>query len=97
MNEGRDMSKRILAEFLGFLKYKVEHDGMTLPDMQALLRVIEQIPVYATADEIADEIRMAMFLRDYIDDPDGNPTRPFDEFYINCIAKGVDIPWEDMI
>lgn len=47
------MSKRILAEFLGFLKYKVEHDGMTLPDMQALLRVIEQIPVYATADEIA--------------------------------------------
>ena len=53
MNEGRDMSKRILAEFPRFLQYKVEHDGMTLPDMQALLRVIEQIPVYATADEIA--------------------------------------------
>ena len=46
---------------------------------------------------ITDEIRMAMFVRDYIDDPDGNSTRPFDEFYINCIAKGVDIPWEDMI
>lgn len=46
---------------------------------------------------ITDEIRMAMFVRDYIDDLDGNETRPFDEFYINCIAKGVDIPWEDMI
>ena len=46
---------------------------------------------------ILDEQRLAMFVKDYIDDVDGNPTRPFDEFYINCIAKGVDIPWEDMI
>lgn len=46
---------------------------------------------------IPDEKHLAIFVRDYIDDIDGNPTRAFDEFYINCVAKGVDIPWEDMI
>ena len=55
----------------------------------------------ATADyfgsSVIDEQHLAMYVRDYIDDPDGNPTRAFDEFYANSIAKGVDIPWEDMI
>ena len=37
------------------------------------------------------------YVKDYIDDPDGNPTRAFDEFYVNCIAKGIDIPWGDVI
>lgn len=46
---------------------------------------------------IADDMHMARFVKDFIDDPDGNPTRAFDEFYVNCVAKGVDIPWEDMI
>ena len=46
---------------------------------------------------ITDEQHLAMFVKDYIDDIDGNPTRAFDEFYINCIAKGVDIPWYDAI
>lgn len=46
---------------------------------------------------ISDDMHMARFVKDYIDDPDGNETRAFDEFYINCIAKGVDIPWEDII
>ena len=46
---------------------------------------------------IQDDAHLALYIKDYIDDPDGNPTRAFDEFYINCIAKGVDIPWEDVI
>lgn len=62
-------------------------------------------PVYvwcmAKADyygsSIVDEGKLAMFVKDFIDDPDGNETRAFDEFYINCMAKGIDIPWEDMI
>lgn len=55
----------------------------------------------ATSDylgsSIIDEQHLAMFVKDYVDDVDGNRTRAFDEFYINCVAKGVDIPWEDMI
>lgn len=46
---------------------------------------------------ITDEHRLAMYVKDYIDDIDGNPTRAFDEFYANCIAKGIDIPWADVI
>lgn len=46
---------------------------------------------------IEDEMHLAKYVMDYIDDPDGNPTRPFDEFYVNCIAKGIDIPWGDVI
>lgn len=46
---------------------------------------------------IEDEMHLAKYIKDYIDDPDGNPTRAFDEFYVNCIAKGIDIPWGDVI
>lgn len=46
---------------------------------------------------IMDDMHLVLFVKDYIDDIDGNPTRAFDEFYINCCAKGIDIPWADMI
>lgn len=46
---------------------------------------------------IQDERHLAIFVSDYIDDVDGNPCRAFDEFISNCMAKGVDIPWEDLI
>ena len=46
---------------------------------------------------ITDEIHLAKYVGDYINDPDGNPTRAFDEFIVNCMAKGIDIPWESMI
>ena len=55
----------------------------------------------ATSDylgsSISDEQHLAKYVSDYIDDVDGNATRAFDEFYINCIAKGIDIPWKDLI
>ena len=46
---------------------------------------------------VIDEQHLAMYVADYINDRDGNPTRAFDEFYVNCIAKGIDVPWLDMI
>ena len=46
---------------------------------------------------IADDMHMARFVKDYIDDIDGSPTRAFDEFYAKTISLGIDIPWEDMI
>ena len=46
---------------------------------------------------ITDDMHLAMYVKDYIDDIDGNETRAFDEFYINCIAKGIDIPWGDLL
>lgn len=46
---------------------------------------------------IKDDQHLALYVKDYIDDIDGNPTRAFDEFMANCIAKGIDVPWGDMI
>lgn len=44
-----------------------------------------------------DESHLALFVRDYLDDRDGAPTRAFDEFYIKTVALGIPIFWEDMI
>lgn len=46
---------------------------------------------------ITDEMHLARFVKDYMDDKDGSPTRAFDEFYIKTVALGIDIPWDEMI
>lgn len=46
---------------------------------------------------IMDENHAAKFVKDYMDDQDGSPTRAFDEFYIKTVALGIDIPWEELI
>lgn len=46
---------------------------------------------------VTDEIRQALYVKDYIDDPDDSDGRAFDEFYMKCMRNGIDIPWEDMI
>jgi hypothetical protein len=55
----------------------------------------------ATADymgsSITDEAHLAKFVADYLDDPDGSPTRAFDEFYAKTLALGIPIPWDDVL
>lgn len=46
---------------------------------------------------IADEKHLAMFVQDYLDDPDGSSSRAFDELYVKTIALGIPIDWEDVI
>lgn len=46
---------------------------------------------------LIDEIRLAKFIKDYIDDKDGYEGLPFTRFYADCIGSGVPISWEDMI
>lgn len=48
-------------------------------------------------DSVPDEHHLAKFVKNYLDDRDGNPTKAFDEFVTNCYRKGIDIPWKDMI
>ena len=85
---------------------KKRYDGMMAADGKPLERVsgyYDGMYVWAMAtsdylgSSIIDEKHLALYVKDYIDDVDGNPTRAFDEFYINCIAKGIDIPWGDLI
>ena len=46
---------------------------------------------------ITDEPHLALFVRDYLEDPDGSPTRAFDEFYIKTVALGIPIFWDEMM
>ena len=46
---------------------------------------------------IADEQHLALFVKDYLDDPDGYPTIAFTRFYADCIGKGLIIPWDDVL
>jgi len=55
----------------------------------------------ATSDylgsSIIDEAHLAKYVKDYLDDPDGSPTRAFDEFYAKTMALGIPIDWDDVL
>lgn len=40
---------------------------------------------------VPDEQHLALFVKDYVDDPDGYPELPFTRFYGDCIGKGIPI------
>ena len=46
---------------------------------------------------IIDEQHVALFIKDYVDDPDGYEELPFTRFYADCIGLGVPINWEDVL
>ena len=46
---------------------------------------------------IVDEKHLALFVKDYVDDPDGYKTLPFTRFYADCIGSGTPIIWEDLL
>lgn len=46
---------------------------------------------------VPDEQHLALFVKDYVDDPDGYPELPFTRFYGDCIGTGKAIPWEDVL
>lgn len=46
---------------------------------------------------IDGEMRLAQFIKDYIDDVDAYEGMPFTRFYADCIGSGTPIMWEDMI
>lgn len=46
---------------------------------------------------IIDESHMALFVKDYLGDPDGYEGVAFTRYYADCIGKGTLIPWEDML
>lgn len=46
---------------------------------------------------IDNEIKLAQFIKDYIDDADAYEGMPFTRFYADCIGSGTPIIWEDML
>ena len=46
---------------------------------------------------IQNDIQLARYIKDYIDDEDAYDGMPFSRFYIDTVKKGVPIDWEDMM
>ena len=46
---------------------------------------------------IMDEQHLALFIKDYIDDPDAYEGMVFTRYYADCIGSGNPINWEDML
>lgn len=55
----------------------------------------------ATADyygsSITDDTRLALYIKDFLDDRDGTKTKAFDHFVVDCRAKGEPIFWDTLI
>lgn len=89
-----------------------ENDPLTKEKVEALLKTygvkIENAVGYdcvyvanmARADffgsSIQDEQHLALFIKDYLDDPDGYEGLAFTRFYADTIGAGIPIPWEDL-
>lgn len=46
---------------------------------------------------VKDNIHLALFVKDYLDDPDGAETKAFDHFVMDCRAKRIPIYWDEML
>ena len=46
---------------------------------------------------IVDDMHLAKYVKDVIDDPDGCDGLTFNRFYSDCCYKGIAIDWEDML
>ena len=46
---------------------------------------------------VTDDSHLALFVRDFIDDPDGYPTKAFDHYVADSIGKGEPIFWDEML
>ena len=46
---------------------------------------------------ITDDGHLALFVKDFLDDPDGTDSKSFDHFVVDCRAKGEPIFWDEMM
>ncbi len=86
------MKKDEVEELLKKFNVKLEHDegydGVYVANM-------------AKSDffksSVTDEMHLALFIKDYIDDADSYGGMPFTRFYADCIGSGKPIQWDDML
>lgn len=88
-NRIQPMQKEQVTEFLRV-------NGVTLKNDKgydaAYVHAMAKADYYGSS--ISDDIHLALFVRDFLDDPDGTKTKAFDHFVVDCRAKGEPIFWE---
>lgn len=85
-------TKEEVEEFLSKHNIKLEHN-----------KGYDFVYVYhmAYADyfksSIPDEPHLALFIRDFVEDPDNLGGNAFRKWYVDCIAKGEPVEWSDLL
>lgn len=46
---------------------------------------------------IPDEAHLALYVKDVIDDPDNEGGNVFRKWYVDCVAKGEPVDWEELL
>ena len=86
------LPKEHVREWLSARGVTIDNDkGHDVPYVLAMMKA----DYYHSA--IEDEQHLALAVRDYIDDPDGSPTKAFDHFVVDCRAKEEPIFWDEML
>lgn len=89
-NKGLDpnLVAALMKQFNVELKNDVEYNKVY---------VLNMVRADYMGSSIVNEQYACMFVKDYLDDVDGSPTRALDEYYAKCIACGTPFSWEDYI
>lgn len=75
-------------------KYGVDTSGFIGYDAVYVLNMA-RADYYGSS--ITDEQHLAIFVKDYLTDPDGYDETAMTRFYADCIGGGEVIPWEDVL
>lgn len=84
----RDEYDATMKKFGIVLNNDVLYDGMYVMSMAASDFMGSSLP---------DEHHVALYVKDYIDDPDQVDGFVFNRFYADCVLKGEPIEWDDML
>lgn len=91
-NKVQPMSKEQVTDFL-------RTNGVTLDKMigydAAYVLAMAMADYYGSS--IADDKHLSLFVKDFLEDPDGTDTKAFDHFVVDCRAKQMPIFWEEVM
>ena len=71
--------------------------GITMPFSYDALYVANMCKADFLGSSIKDEEHLLLYVKDVMEDPDGYEGMPFTRFYADCIGKGIQIDWDDVV
>lgn len=91
-NRMKPMSKEQVTEFLRSRGVNLNNDK---GHDAAYVMMMAKADYFGSS--ISDDAHLALYVRDYLEDPDGYDTKAFDHFVVDCRGKGEPIFWDSMM
>lgn len=84
----KDEVDALLKKYNTQLMHKINYDYVFVANMCKADYLGSSVP---------NEAYLVKYIKDVVDDADGYPELPFTRYYGDCIGKGIQPDWEDMI